>query len=341
MTTRNNEERSHNRRNTRRHLLKKVLVCFAAFVSLVASAAGAGAENRWAVIISGASGGEKYAGQMATWRNDLRAALVDRYQFKPEFVKMFVDEAATSGDRGSAENVSKLFAEMKKTSAKDDFVFIVLIGHGTYDGNVAKFNLVGPDLTARDWTDLVAGIQGRVTLVNTTEASFPFLESLAAKGRVVITATDSAAQKYATVFPEYFVKAIKEASTDLDKNGRTSIFEVFTVASAAVKQHYEQRGQLTTERALLDDNGDGKGREATAEGPDGGIARIAYLDSEVVAESANPELAELVRRRRALEQQAEEHKELRGVMPEAEWQKTFEKLMLDLAMVSAEIRKKS
>ena len=83
----------------------------------------------------------------------------------------------------------------------------------------------------------------------------------------MITATDSAAQKYATVFPEYFVKAMKEASTDLDKNGRTSIFEVFAAASAAVKQHYEQRGQLTTERALLDDNGDGKGREAARRRP--------------------------------------------------------------------------
>jgi hypothetical protein len=318
--------------------MKRSLAIAALLMSLSTSAL---AESRWAVIISGASGGEKYAEQMTTWRNDLRAALVDRYQFKPEFVKMFVDEAATSGDKGSAENVRKFFGELKKGSSKDDFVFIVLIGHGTYDGNVAKFNLVGPDMTAKDWTDLLNGIQGRVTLVNTTEASFPFLESVAAKGRVVITATDSAAQKYATVFPEYFVKAMKEASTDLDKNGRTSIFEVFTVASASVKQHYEQRGQLTTERALIDDNGDGKGREATAEGPDGGIARIAYLDSEVVSTTANPELAELIRRRRALEQQAEEHKELRGVMPEAEWQKTFEKLMLDLAMVSAEIRKKS
>jgi hypothetical protein len=319
--------------------LKKKTLLFV--LAALLSSTSAIAQNRWAVIISGASGGEKYAEQMATWRSDLRAALVDRYQFKPEFVKMFVDETATSGDKGSAENVKKFFAEMKKGSAKDDFVFIVLIGHGTYDGNVAKFNLVGPDMTAKDWTDLLGGIQGRVTLVNTTEASFPFLETLTSKGRVVITATDSAAQKYATVFPEYFVKAMKEASTDLDKNGRTSVFEVFTAASAAVKQHYEQRGQLTTERALIDDNGDGKGREATAEGPDGGIARIAYLDSEAVPANASPELAELIKKRRALEQQAEEHKELRGVMPEAEWQKTFEKLMLDLATVSAEIRKKS
>jgi hypothetical protein len=319
--------------------LKKKTLLFV--LAALLSSTSAIAQNRWAVIISGASGGEKYAEQMATWRSDLRAALVDRYQFKPEFVKMFVDETATSGDKGSAENVKKFFAEMKKGSAKDDFVFIVLIGHGTYDGNVAKFNLVGPDMTAKDWTDLLGGIQGRVTLVNTTEASFPFLETLTSKGRVVITATDSAAQKYATVFPEYFVKARKEASTGLDKNGRTSVFEVFTAASAAVKQHYEQRGQLTTERALIDDNGDGKGREATAEGPDGGIARIAYLDSEAVPANASPELAELIKKRRALEQQAEEHKELRGVMPEAEWQKTFEKLMLDLATVSAEIRKKS
>ncbi len=299
------------------------------------------ADNRWAVIVSGASGGEKYAGQMTTWRNDLRAALVDRYQFKPEFVKMLVDETAASGEKGTADNVRKMFTEIKKAATKEDFVFVVMLGHGTYDGDVAKFNLVGPDLTAKDWTDLLGGIQGRLTLVNTTEASFPFLESLTAKGRVVITATDSAAQKYATVFPEYFVKAMKEASTDLDKNGRTSIFEVFQAASAAVKQHYEQRGQLTTERALLDDNGDGKGKEATAEGPDGGIARIAYLDSEVVAANASPELAGLIKRRQALEQQAEEHKQLKGVMPDAEWNTQFEKVMLELAQVSAEIRKKS
>src|SRR6476620_2197517 len=276
---------------------------------------------------------------MATWRNDLRNALVNRFQFKPEFVKLLVDEAAASGEKSTADNVRKLFAELKKSATKDDFILIVLLGHGTFDGDVAKFNLVGPDLTAKDWSDLLAGVQGRIAFVNTTEASFPFLESLAAKGRVVITATDSAAQKYATVFPEYFVKAMGEASSDLDKNGRTSIYEVFQAASAAVKQHYEQRGQLTTERALLDDNGDGKGREASAEGPDGGIARIDYLDSEVVAASANPELVGLIKRRQELEQRIEEHKQLKGVMPDAEWQSQFEKMVLELAQVSAEIRK--
>lgn len=310
-------------------------------VLALATPALAAAETRWAVIISGASGGEKYAEQMATWRSDLRSALVDRYGFKAEHVKLLVDEAAKTGDRATTANVRSLFAEIEKAGSKDDFVLVVLLGHGTYDGDVAKFNLVGPDMTAKDWTEVLAGVQGRVTLVNTTEASFPFLESLSAKGRVVITATDSAAQKYATVFPEYFIKAMKEASSDLDKNGRTSIFEVFFAASAAVKQHYEQRGQLSTERALIDDNGDGKGREAAAEGPDGGVARIAFLDTEAVSATTNPELANLIKRRRALEAQAEEHKQLKGVMPDTEWNAQFEKLMLELAQVSAEIRKKS
>ncbi len=305
------------------------------------SPAAAAAETRWAVIVSGASGGEKYAEQMKEWREGLRSAMVDRYGFKAEHVRLLVDETAAAAEKGSAENVRKVFADIKKGGTRDDFVLVVLLGHGTYDGDVAKFNLVGPDLTAKDWTDLLAGVQGRLAVVNTTEASFPFLESLTAKGRVVITATDSAAQKYATVFPEYFVKAMREASTDLDKNGRTSIFEVFAAASAAVKQHYEQRGQLATERAVIDDNGDGKGREASAEGPDGGVARTAYLDADNAAESATPEMAALVKRRRTLEAQAEEHQQLKGVMPEAEWNAQFEKLMLELAQVSAEIRKKS
>jgi hypothetical protein len=309
--------------------------------ALLCTAAPALAETRWAVIVSGASGGEKYAEQMRDWRAGLQSALVDRYGFDAKRVRVLVDETVKTGDSATAVNVRKVVGEIKAAAAKDDFVLVVLLGHGTVDGDVAKFNLVGPDLTAKEWTDLLAGIPGRMAVVNTTESSFPFLESLSAKGRIVITATDSAAQKYATVFPEYFVKAMSEASTDLDKNGRTSIFEVFQAASAAVKQHYEQKGQLITERALIEDTGDGVGREADKDGPDGGLARISYLDAENAAATANPELAELSNRRRALETAAEELKLKKGEMPDAEWNAQFEKLMIELAQVSAEIRKKS
>ena len=40
-----------------------------------------------------------------------------------------------------------------------------------FDGADAKFNLVGPDLTAVDWKSLVTDLPGRLILVNTTAAS--------------------------------------------------------------------------------------------------------------------------------------------------------------------------
>jgi hypothetical protein len=310
-------------------------------VALLGAAPAAWAETRFALIVSGASGGEKYAEQMKQWRAALQSTLVDRYGFEAKQVRVLTDESVTGGTTGSAANVKAAFSEIRKVATKDDLLLVVLIGHGTFDGDVAKFNLVGPDMTATEWNQLLTGIPARLVFVNTTEASFPFLDTLKAKGRVVITATNSAAQKYATVFPEYFVKALSEASTDLDKNGRTSVLEVFEATSLAVKQHFEQRGQLSTERALLDVSGDGQGREQGAEGADGSFARLWSLDVESAAVAGNPELAALIKQQRSLEAQAEELKLQKGDMPPAEWQSAYEKLMLELARVSQEIRKKS
>jgi len=320
--------------------MTRIVVTAAVLVSLVSPAV-ASAEERWALVLSGASGGPKYAEQMKTWRTALSAALVDRYGFNKDKVRIFGDEADKTGPQGTASNLRAAIAEVKKQLSRDDLLLLILLGHGTFDGDSAKFNLVGPDLTAGDWATLLTGINGRLVVINTTEASFPFLEELSAPNRVVITATDSPAQKYATVFPEYLVKAMSETSSDLDKNGRTSIFEVFAAASLAVKQHYEQRGQLTTERAVIDDNGDRVGRESEAPGPDGALARTLYLDAEDATAANNPELAELLRRRRELEAEAEALKLKKDSMPGPQWQAEYEKLMLELAKVSREIRQKS
>jgi hypothetical protein len=245
--------------------------------------------------------------------------------------------------RAAAAEVRKALTAAKGQVGKDDLLLVVLLGHGKFDGEVAKFNLVGPDLAAAEWKTLLAGVAGTLAVVNTTESSYPFLEELAAPRRIVITATDSVAQKYATVFPEYFAKALAEASTDLDKNGRTSIWEVFQASALAVKQHYSQRAQLTTERAVMDDTGEGKGREADAKdaGRFGSLARATYLETIDPAEAANPALADLVRRRRVLEADAEA---LRARKPDTDpekWASEWETLMIDLAKVSREIRSKS
>ena len=105
---------------------------------------------------------------------------------------------------------------------------------------------------------------GRLIVVDTTGASFPFLGALAAKGRVVITATDSPAARYDTVFPEHFVQAMEQAAAAAGSGGRVSIWDVFTSASAGVRRHYEQQGLLPVEHALLDDEGDTYGKDAAA-----------------------------------------------------------------------------
>ena len=93
--------------------------------------------------------------------------------------------------------------------AADDLLFVVLIGHGTFDGLDAKFNLVGPDLESAEWAGRSVRCRGAGHRRHDA-VSFPFIEKLAAPRRIVISATDSAAQRFDTVFPEYFIRALAD-----------------------------------------------------------------------------------------------------------------------------------
>ncbi len=298
------------------------------------------AAERYAVIVSGVSGGEQYSDQQQKWRDNLVASLKARFVF-PDANLVVLDEMSDGSSKSTAENVRRIFGDLRRRVTRDDTFFLVLLGHGTFDGADAKFNLVGPDLSAAEWKGLLDAIAGRLVIVNTTESSFPFLEELSQRGRVVITATDSAQQRFATVFPEYFVLSLADVASDLDKNGRVSIWEAFAAASTRVRRHYEQRGQLSTERPLLDDNGDGMGRDAEAPGEDGTIARTIFLDPAPGTGVADTAIAALERQRAELEMQIENLKSRKPVMPEAEYQAELEKLLTQLAKIAQQIRQGS
>jgi hypothetical protein len=215
----------------------------------------------------------------------------------------------------------------------------VLIGHSTFDGVDAKFNLVGPDLEAADWQRLIAAIPGRVVFVNTTGASAPFLSRLAGPSRIVITATDNPAQKYETIFPEFFSQAFDAPEADLDKDGRVSIWEAFAFASGQVKQYYRQRGQLSVERPVLDDTGDGQGKDSSELGPDGAMASRTFLDAgDEAPAGAGPALSELINRRNVLEGEFDELKRRRTFMPPGDYEKQRDLLLIEIARVSRLIR---
>ncbi len=314
---------------------------FVAAVILLAGSIQAGAEQRQALIVSGAAGGAEYVAQYDRWTAQLSKTLVEALKFDPALVKVLSD-TTRSADAATAENVRRAIASAATRMTRDDVLFVFLIGHGTFDGTDAKFNLVGPDLESVEWSALLKGIPGRLVIVNTSSASFPFLERLSGPRRIVITATDSPAQRYDTVFAEYFIRALTDPGADLDKNERVSIWEAFAAASAAVRRHYQQRGQLSTEHALLDDNGDGVGNEVTTPGDDGSLASRTYLDESLPGAQPTDELLlKLLQRKATLEAEVDDLKIRRQFLPPAEYAKEFERLMIDLAQVSHDIRQRT
>lgn len=300
----------------------------------------AAADERYALIVSGASGSEKFAESQKTWVSSLQSTLQKHLGFAADHI-IVLSEGAGESDIANRANVTRTLTALKPKLTADDTLLVVLLGHGTYDGTAAKFNLVGPDMESREWKASLDGIAARLVFVNTTSSSFEFVQALSGKNRIVIAATDSSAQKYATVFPQYFIEALTDqAKADNDKNGRLSVWEAFTYASQAVKQSFEQKGTLVTERSIIDDNGDGVGKEATATaaGGDGVLARTTFLDAAPAATSANAAVAALDKRRIAIEVEIEQLKARKGEMPAGQYEEEFERLAIELAKISAQIR---
>lgn len=268
-------------------------------------------------------------------------ALGERHGMPSERIITLSEDAPNAKMRSTRAAVQRVLRDLASRVTKSDVLLIVLMGHSSFDGVDAKFNLVGPDLEAHEWNQLLAPIAGRIVFVNTTGTSSPFLERLAGRNRVIITATHSPAQKYDTVFPEFWVEALGSAETDLDRNGRISIWEAFARASGAVRRWYDQKGQLATERAVLDDTNDGTGRDVATEGEDGLLASRTFLDAEPAMASGDPTVAVLVSRRDQLELELDELKRKRSFMPPGDYEQELERILIDIARVSREIRRKA
>jgi hypothetical protein len=297
--------------------------------------------NRFAVVVQGASGEDQYATLHRGWVNSLTKALRDRFKFDAAHLTLLVEQPGPGEERSTAENVKSAFARLAKQVTATDLLFVIFIGHGGGEGQDAKFNLVGPDLTIPDWNALLKPITGRIAVVDTTSSSFAFLQGLAAPNRIVVTATSSYAQRYHTVFPDAFINALTAPAADADKNNRISLLEAFTHASRLVSQHYEQAGRIATEQAMLDDTGDGVGRLATATGVDGTIAGLTYLDAVELPKVSDPEVQKLLLRQQALTEQVEDLRRRRPMMGAEDFDREFEKLIIELALVSREVRRRT
>lgn len=230
-----------------------------------------------------------------------------------------------SGDPTRAD-VAQALTRIAAAAAPDDVVMLVLIGHGTFDGRVPKFNLKGPDLAPADLEAMLKPVPAkRLVLVDTTEASGPFKDAMAGPSRTIVTATRSGAEQFTTLFGGYFVDALGTDAADLDKNRRITVQEAFEYAQREVARAFERTGLLATEHAVLDDTGKLAG--VFALGTSGGEAT-----------STDPKVRQLQEERRALEQQVESLKVLKGNLDPAKYDAELERLVTALALKTRELR---
>jgi len=322
---------------TIRVLVAGALACW------LSAASAAEAAERFALVVTGASGGPQYAEKYDEWRSSVVQTLQGPLGLSEENVVVLAEEESSGTQKATRESVRAAIADLVRRAGRDDVLFMLLIGHGSgIDADDAKFNLVGPDLSAREWADLLKPLQARLVFVNTASGSFAFVEALSGRNRIVVTANDTAAQQFETVFPDFINTALRSEDADLDKNGRVSVWEAFTWISSNVKGWYEQRGQLATERALLDDDGDGVGRLSEEGGPDGLLAKATYIQAEErIVDTGDPERTSLLRRRAELNVQIEELRVRKPVMAPEEYESALERLLLELARVDRALRSKS
>lgn len=220
-------------------------------------------------------------------------------------------------------------------------LWVVLVGHGTFDGKEAKLNLRGPDVSASEMAEWLKPFERPLAIVDTTSSSAPFLAKLAAPRRVVISATRSGNEQNYARFGKFLAEALPDPASDLDKDGQISLLESFLSASHRTTEFYKTEGRLATEHALIDDNGDGlgtpatwfRGVVATKRARDG-----AALDGprahqfHLVRSPAEQQLPPAVRARRdQLELQLSALRERKPKMNEEKFYQDLEKLLLELA----------
>ena len=321
-------------------------------------AAPAQAQDSHLLVVVGLGGDDAYRERFLGWALTLRTAAVERYGLSTEQAVVLSEDpemdTAVAGESRRERFVAELEALATRVSV-DDRVLLVLIGHGSFRGGEANFNIPGRDLGAAELGTLLDALPTeRVAIVNTASASGPYVEALSAPGRTVITATASGGERNETQFGEHFAAAWEDDQADLDKNGAVSLLEAFQYARRVTARFYEQRNLLLTEHALLDDDGDGEGtREPTLDTPDGAIAASFTLGmpgaratvttaatgaTSPIPATADSVLARLYGERAALEGQVAELRRLRDSMDPDVYETELETLLVDLALKNREIR---
>src|SRR5262245_42876324 len=285
------------------------------------------------IVVLGAPGADEYAAQFQEWGERWRQAAE---QGDADFALVHGADARDGTDR---DRLRSLLSDASGENRSP--LWLVLIGHGTFDRHDAKFNLRGPDIEASELAELLEPVKRPVAVINCASASAPFINRLSGQNRVVITATKSGDEQNFARFGKFLSAAIVDAEADLDKDGQVSLLEAYLTACRQVAEFYQQSARLATEHALLDDNGDGlgtpaewfRGLRATQRAKDGATldGTRAHQWHLIASDREQHMPAELRKRRDELELKIATLRADKEHMKEDDYYRVLEPLMVELA----------
>jgi hypothetical protein len=299
------------------------------------------------LIITGSSGEPRFAAQFHALAMGLRAVATTKFDV-PDSQVMYLAEQTTPDPRSitgrsTREGIAQAFDRIAARASAGDAVLVLLIGHGSGDGDVSRFNVPGMDMTDVDFDAQLDKLSKQVVaFVNAASASGDFVKKVSGKNRVIVTATKSNFERNETLFAGHFVGAFVKDGADTDKDGRVSVLEAFTYARREVQREYETTNRLQTEHAMLDDDGDGAGRaDPGARGPDGTIASRFFLQPTAglsAAAASDPRVAGLIANQSKLQSQLDSLRLAKGIMKEEQYEKALEDLLTKIAENASALR---
>jgi hypothetical protein len=309
-----------------------------------ASISTAQAPPKTLIVVAGAAGEKEFGAQF-------QASAKRWHDFAKKQDWQLVALGSSNAVSVSDHDLLKQAIEKATRLPAEAELWLVLIGHGTFAANVAKFNLVGPDVSATELSEWLKPVKAKCIILNCSSSSGPFVTAFSGRNRVVVTATRSGAEQNFSRFGYYLSEAIGSLTADVDHDQEVSLLEAFLAASSQTERFYREDARLATEHALLDDNGDRVGtggdfyrgaRPAKEPEPgkqvDGRVAsRVILFSAPNVPKFSSEQLAE----RQRIEEQIDLLRARKSQLTEKAYLAQLEPLCIELAKIYQGARVKS
>lgn len=265
------------------------------------------------VVVGGLGGEPEYETRFAMQANEVHRLLGGQ-------------GVVLTGAAATKARIKEEIERVGKAATAEDSLAVVLIGHGTWDQQVWKFNVPGPDVSAEELRGWLEGVKAKQLVVLAASASGAAQDALKGPNRVVLCATKSGMEKNAVVFPRYFVEALGDAGADKDKSESLSAVEAFEYAKAKVANFFEVQKRLATEHSVMEET------------PVAARFTVVRMGSAQKALN-DPAKRALLAKKEELEGKIDQLKREKAAMSLADYRKALNALLMQLAKTQEEIEK--